>query len=296
MTGQPPSSRAQPFGFPIANPGLVALLEPFVVVAPFNRPMLELAPYGWRIPAGNVIDPLVIIDEFGADALRFTNTAMASIGGVLKLSTDRIKGYRNFGTKLWNAFSFADHYEVPFQPENTRPDAQNTLNKWIIGEVARVRGTTGPSGVFLDKIGHYTTEALIPIALGFRAAGELNIANPWAYAGVLLAVILLWNKALNDMAEATRYAAELPKLADTRENAAPETGVVATLRRAVRFFPFHRIYHSVEMTLIILAAALLDLVLGDLVATRGLLLLLLPLSLLATVGHALAIVSSRRLR
>ena len=90
---------------------------------------------------GNVIDPLVIIDEFGADALRFTNTAMASIGGVLKLSTDRIKGYRNFGTKLWNAFSFADHYEVPFQPENTRPDAQNTLNKWIIGETAKTLTT-----------------------------------------------------------------------------------------------------------------------------------------------------------
>jgi len=86
---------------------------------------------------GNVIDPLVIIDEFGADALRFTNTAMASIGGVLKLSTDRIKGYRNFGTKLWNAFSFADHYEVPFAAENLRPDAQNTLNKWIIGETAK---------------------------------------------------------------------------------------------------------------------------------------------------------------
>ncbi|MDP7151700.1 MAG: valine--tRNA ligase [Paracoccaceae bacterium] len=90
---------------------------------------------------GNVIDPLVIIDEFGADALRFTNTAMASIGGVLKLSTDRIKGYRNFGTKLWNAFSFADHYQVPFAPENTRPDAQNTLNKWIIGETAKTLET-----------------------------------------------------------------------------------------------------------------------------------------------------------
>ncbi|MDG1431495.1 MAG: valine--tRNA ligase, partial [Paracoccaceae bacterium] len=90
---------------------------------------------------GNVIDPLVIIDEFGADALRFTNTAMASIGGVLKLSTDRIKGYRNFGTKLWNAFSFADHYEVPFQPVNARPDAQNTLNKWIIGETAKTLET-----------------------------------------------------------------------------------------------------------------------------------------------------------
>jgi valyl-tRNA synthetase len=90
---------------------------------------------------GNVIDPLVIIDEFGADALRFTNTAMASIGGVLKLSTDRIKGYRNFGTKLWNAFSFADHYQVPFAPENARPDAQNTLNKWIIGETAKTLET-----------------------------------------------------------------------------------------------------------------------------------------------------------
>ncbi len=164
------------------------------------------------------------------------------------------------------------------------------------GEVARVRGTTGAKGVFLDKIGHYTTEALIPIALGLRAAGELDVANPWAYAGVLLAVILLWNKALNDMAEATRYAAELPKLADTGENTSPGTGTMATLRRAVRFFPFHRIYHSVEMTILILAAALLDLLLGDLVATRGLLILLLPLSLLATVGHALAIVSSRRLR
>ena len=90
---------------------------------------------------GNVIDPLVIIDEFGADALRFTNAAMASIGGVLKLSTDRIKGYRNFGTKLWNAFSFADHYEVPFAAENARPDAHNTLNKWIIGETAKTLET-----------------------------------------------------------------------------------------------------------------------------------------------------------
>ena len=57
---------------------------------------------------GNVIDPLEIIDEYGADALRFTNAAMASIGGVLKLSVDRIKGYRNFTTKLWNAARFAE--------------------------------------------------------------------------------------------------------------------------------------------------------------------------------------------
>ena len=164
------------------------------------------------------------------------------------------------------------------------------------GEVARVRGTTGPTGIFLDKIGHYTTEALIPIALGIRAAGELDFANPWSYAGVILAVILLWNKALNDMAEATRYKVELPKLADTSENSVPSAGGMATLRRAFRYFPFHRIYHSVEMTLLILVAAVLDAIVGDLLVTRGLLLLLLPLSLLATIGHAVAIVYSPRLR
>ena len=57
---------------------------------------------------GNVIDPLEIIDRYGADALRFSNASMAAIGGVLKLSEDRIKGYRNFTTKLWNAARFAE--------------------------------------------------------------------------------------------------------------------------------------------------------------------------------------------
>ncbi len=88
---------------------------------------------------GNVIDPLEIVDEFGADALRFTNASMAAIGGVLKLSKDRITGYRNFTTKLWNAFSFAEHYEIPYPGDATRPEASQTLNKWIIGETAKIR-------------------------------------------------------------------------------------------------------------------------------------------------------------
>ena len=63
---------------------------------------------------GNVVDPIDIIDEYGADALRFTNASMASIGGVLKLDTQRIAGYRNFGTKLWNAARFASLNEASF--------------------------------------------------------------------------------------------------------------------------------------------------------------------------------------
>ncbi|WP_108816384.1 valine--tRNA ligase [Loktanella sp. Alg231-35] len=90
---------------------------------------------------GNVIDPLDMIDAYGADALRFSNAQMAALGGVLKISEDRIKGYRNFGTKLWNAFSFADHYQIAYPGDPAKPDVSQTLNKWIIGETGKVRET-----------------------------------------------------------------------------------------------------------------------------------------------------------
>ena len=88
---------------------------------------------------GNVIDPLEIIDEYGADALRFTNASMASIGGVLKLSVDRIKGYRNFTTKIWNAARFAEMNEVfeAYEP-GVIPTPTATVNKWIVGETVKV--------------------------------------------------------------------------------------------------------------------------------------------------------------
>ena len=88
---------------------------------------------------GNVIDPLDIIDEFGADALRFANAAMASLGGTLKLDTQRIAGYRNFATKLWNACRFAEMNGVweDHTQSATPPRVHATANRWIIGETAR---------------------------------------------------------------------------------------------------------------------------------------------------------------
>ena len=84
---------------------------------------------------GNVVDPIDIIDEYGADALRFTNASMASIGGVLKLDTQRIAGYRNFGTKLWNAARFASLNEANFGL--SLPAAKETVNRWIVGETVK---------------------------------------------------------------------------------------------------------------------------------------------------------------
>ncbi|MEM8629935.1 MAG: valine--tRNA ligase [Pseudomonadota bacterium] len=89
---------------------------------------------------GNVLDPLELIDEYGADAVRFTLTSMAAMGRDLKLSTSRIAGYRNFGTKLWNACRFAEMNGV-FEAGRAPgvPDANQTVNRWIIGETAKVR-------------------------------------------------------------------------------------------------------------------------------------------------------------
>ncbi|ABD56394.1 valine--tRNA ligase [Jannaschia sp. CCS1] len=88
---------------------------------------------------GNVLDPLELIDEYGADALRFTLTAMAAMGRDLKLSTDRIQGYRNFGTKLWNAARFAEMNECVPDPAFDPKSPTQTVNKWIITETARAR-------------------------------------------------------------------------------------------------------------------------------------------------------------
>ncbi|MET4128698.1 valine--tRNA ligase [Roseovarius sp. MBR-6] len=87
---------------------------------------------------GNVLDPLDLIDEFGTDAVRFTLTAMAAMGRDLKLSKERIAGYRNFTTKLWNAARFAEMNGAVASAAAV-PTPTATVNKWIIGETAKTR-------------------------------------------------------------------------------------------------------------------------------------------------------------
>jgi phosphatidylglycerophosphate synthase len=167
------------------------------------------------------------------------------------------------------------------------------------GEVARWRQTTSPKGVFIDRVGHYTTEGLIPIALGLRAAGFPNAGwmdTPWPLIGALVSVLVLYNKSLNDMVHVSRAYNNLPRLEEKAEVAAPRSGGLRRVRSLARFFPFHRAYHSVELTILALIAAVIDVPLGDLGATRFLVGFLAIFGVITVIGHLASILSSSRLR
>jgi valyl-tRNA synthetase len=85
---------------------------------------------------GNVIDPLHLIDDYGADALRFTLAAMAAQGRDIKLSAQRVEGYRNFATKFWNACRFAEMNDCVVPADFDPRTAKQTLNRWIAHETA----------------------------------------------------------------------------------------------------------------------------------------------------------------
>ncbi len=85
---------------------------------------------------GNVIDPLQLIEEYGADALRFTLTAMAAQGRDIKLSKQRVEGYRNFGTKLWNAYRYCGMNDALDASGFDPATAKQPVNRWLAGRVA----------------------------------------------------------------------------------------------------------------------------------------------------------------
>jgi valyl-tRNA synthetase len=89
---------------------------------------------------GNTVDPLGLIDKYGADALRFTLAAMESQGRDIKLDEKRVEGYRNFATKIWNAARFLQMNGVGASDSIATPAAELPVNRWIIGEVVETLG------------------------------------------------------------------------------------------------------------------------------------------------------------
>jgi valyl-tRNA synthetase len=90
---------------------------------------------------GNVVDPLGLIDRFGADALRFFMAAMESQGRDVKMDESRVEGYRNFATKLWNATRFCQANGIGASASVAAPSAQSAVNRWIVGEVVATLAT-----------------------------------------------------------------------------------------------------------------------------------------------------------
>lgn len=161
------------------------------------------------------------------------------------------------------------------------------------GEVARWRRQQSALGVFLDRLGHYAAELSITVAWGVRAAVAHD--EPFLLAaGAALAALVLLNRAVNDMVHAARATSGLPPLPRDEAVAVPRSGGLARLRRLARWFPVHRALHSVELTMLVFAAAVVD-ALGYPV-TGPLLAVAVPVAVLVVVGHVVAVVGSRRLR
>ena len=163
------------------------------------------------------------------------------------------------------------------------------------GEVARWRQTSSPKGVYLDRVGHYVAECGIAVALGIRAGRGIEFGDPWVSLGLLLGLLVCLNRVENDLVHVSRHYAGLPQMQDTESVRKPRGGLLRTARQAARFVPFHRVFHSVELSLLILIAALADLWLGGL-ATQWLLVGLCVAAAFTLVGHLAAILSSPRLK
>jgi len=150
------------------------------------------------------------------------------------------------------------------------------------GEIARWRETQSPKGVFLDRVGHYLTEGLLPIALAWRIGeGDYEIL----FLGSLISVLILLNKGFNDAVHVSRANANLPKLADSRSIGEPKSLIIRVARAPFRIFAVQRLFHSVEMSILILLFS----------ANENLIRIGLPVAAFVTAGHLVAILSSRKL-
>jgi phosphatidylglycerophosphate synthase len=164
------------------------------------------------------------------------------------------------------------------------------------GEVARWRRRYSTAGIYLDRMSHYVTETAFPIALGIRADGGWDEIGGWTTLGLVVAVLGLLIRAESALVHVARAESGKPLVEDTEAVAAPRGGPLRRARRAFRYLPFYRAFVAIEFTLLALGAAVVDAIAGELVATRVLLVALLPVAAVTAVGHLIAILASSRLR
>ena len=163
------------------------------------------------------------------------------------------------------------------------------------GELARYTGRFSATGVYLDRMGHYLAEALLLAGLGVRAQGHFSLAGGYVSAGLAAAICATLIKAETDIVVVARASAGLDGKHDDQA-LAPRSQGLAQARRLASALRVHRIIQAVELSVLILAAAIVDAATGSLTATRALTVAALAVGALMTVAHLVAIVASRRLR
>lgn len=156
------------------------------------------------------------------------------------------------------------------------------------GEIARWKETQSPKGVFLDRVGHYLTESLIPVAFALRLAGwptEDQVDWKPPFLGGLISILILWNKGFNDIVHVSRAFAGLDKLADSKDNRVAKKTWLKVAKAPFKVIAVQRLFHSVEMSIVI--ALFGD---NERIITWG-----LYLALFVTAGHLISILGSRKL-
>jgi phosphatidylglycerophosphate synthase len=162
------------------------------------------------------------------------------------------------------------------------------------GELARLTKRTSAGGIYLDRIGHYLCETAMLIGLGVRAQGALTISGRYVTAGLAAAVLAILVKAETDNVVIARAVLGLPAAHDN-EALQPRGAGVAAVRRAASLLKIHRIIQQIELSVLVLLAAIADQIRGGLLATRVLLIACLIVAALMVVAHLAAILASRRL-
>jgi len=162
------------------------------------------------------------------------------------------------------------------------------------GELARWRGKHGARGIYLDRFGHYTTDAFVVAAVGVHADGGLGSIAGWTTVGLAGAVLVLVSRAETDLVHVARAKAGLPPFeADAVQ---PRSAGVRRLRSILRRTPLNRLLLAWDLSVALIVVAVVDAIAGSTVGHQVLSVVLLGVGSLVAVGHLLSILVSSRLR
>ncbi|MFD5940757.1 CDP-alcohol phosphatidyltransferase family protein [Streptomyces griseus] len=167
----------------------------------------------------------------------------------------------------------------------------------VDGELARWKKQYSLSGVYLDRVAAYLCDAAVLVGLGLRAAdiwGEGRIDWLWAFLGTLAALGAILIKAETDLVGVARHQGGMPPVKEAASE--PRSSGMALARRAAAALKFHRLILGIEASLVILVAAVMDAIGGDLFYTRLTVAVMAGIALLQTLLHLVSVLASSRLK